>query len=752
MSTEVFKVSHQDGVCIIDFNDSSKSLNAFSRDILAALDTLLEVELAKPDISGLVFTSTKKNCFAAGVDISIFDSLNTKEAGEDASRSLHGVFKKFEQAKVPTVAAIHGVCLGGGLEMSLACHYRVCTTHSSTQLGLPEVQLGLLPGGGGTQRLPRLIGLAPALDLILTGKKVDGKKAFKLGLVDDAVPENQLLDRALRLIKENKNGVGDGRKSAQKSGSDPGSKTGSAVVKSSNSGSSFWSKLTNLGDLEKQLADIDVAKFAMESNPLGRSIVEKKSLEQVEKNTKGHYPAPVRALEAVMRGTAKSLEEGLAIEAKLFGELVVSKESRSLVHVFNMMTAGKKNPFDDDTQKQSRAVVSAPLDNGAAAVGILGAGLMGSGIATVLSDKGVRSVLIDRDSGGVQRGLKSVAGYFDERVLKRRIKRFDREAAVARVIPALDYRGLKNTPLVIEAVFEDVKIKHDVLKKCEASIQNADFIFATNTSSLPISKIAEGAKKPENVVGMHFFSPVPKMPLVEIIITDKTNPVATSAVFDLATKMGKQVIVVKDGPGFYTTRILAFQIAEALNILSEGARIEDIDSALEKFGMPVGPITLLDEVGIDVGNHIIEVLGAAFADRLVIPKELEPLIAEDRKGRKNNKGFYTYVDGKKDKPDTSVYKHLKHGAERKNFDRKEIADRCVYVFMNEAARCLDEGILKSADDGDMGAIFGLGFPPFLGGPFHYASTLGKECVKETLEGLASKYGERFKPAAYWSKV
>ena len=717
--TKTLRVSWQDSVCIIDFHDESKSLNAFSTEILNDLDKIVSQALATPGIAGLIITSSKPGCFAAGVDISIFDSLTTQAAGEEASATLHTLFQKFADASVPTVAAIHGICLGGGLELSLACHYRICTSHSSTQLGLPEIQLGLLPGGGGTQRLPRIIGVAPALDLILTGKKIDSKKALKLGLVSEVIPENQLLTNAIRICKTN-SPISLERK-----------KSGFAM----------------LGQVKT--SDLDMQKLALESNPIGRTIIERKTLEQIEKNTKGFYPAPKKALESVMKGISRNLTEGLKIEAKLFGELVVTPESRSLVHIFRIVTAAKKNPYDADAQKLAKEKVINPLLNGETFVGMLGAGLMGSGIATVLSDRNIRCALLDKDGTGVHRGLKNIQSYFDERLKKRRIKKFDRDAALGRILPSIDPRTFAGASIVIEAVFEDIAVKHEMLKRCEEAIQNEDFIFASNTSSLPISRIAAAAKKPENVVGMHFFSPVPKMPLVEIITTHQTSAFAASAAFDVAAKMGKNIIVVKDGPGFYTTRILAFLIAEALNILSEGASIDAIDHALERFGMPVGPITLLDEVGIDVGAHIIEVLKEAFADRLTIPPELATIIAEDRKGRKNGKGFYTYLDGKKDKPDTTIYKHLKHGDDRKQFDLKDIADRCVYVFLNEAARCLDEGIIDSPDTGDLGAIFGLGFPPFLGGPFHYAQQLGYARVSQTLNEMSARYGKRFEPANHW---
>lgn len=724
-STKTLRVSWQDSVCIVDFHDESKSTNAFSEAILSDLDTVISQALTTPGIAGLVMTSTKPGCFAAGVDIGIFDTLTTQAAGEEASLKLHSLFEKFASASVPTVAAISGVCLGGGLELSLACHYRICSSHPSTKLGLPEIQLGLLPGGGGTQRLPRIIGVAPALDLILTGKKVDSKKAYKIGLVDEVLPENQLIGRAIEICKTKPV-----KQLEQKKKSSP--------------------SMSTLNP--SKLASLDVQKIALESNPIGRTIIERKSLEQIEKSTKGFYPAPKKALDAVMKGLTRSLADGLKLEAKLFGDLVVTQESRSLVHIFRIVTAAKKNPFSEDAQRQAQEQIIEPLSTGQSVVGMLGAGLMGSGIATVLTDKNIRTALLDRDGSGVKNGLKNIQQYFDDRLRKRRIKRFDRDAALGRVMPTTDMNTLTGSSMIIEAVYEDLSIKHDILKKCEETLHDKDFIFASNTSSIPISRIAAAARKPENVVGMHFFSPVPKMPLVEIITTEQTSERAASAAFSVANQMGKSIIVVKDGPGFYTTRILAFLISEALNILTEGASIDAIDKALEQFGMPVGPITLLDEVGIDVGAHIITILKEAFSDRLLIPAELESIIAEDRKGRKNGHGFYLYPDGKKDKPDASIYKHLKHGSDRRNFDHKEIADRCIFVMLNEAARCLDEGIISNPDVGDLGAIFGLGFPPFLGGPFHYARQLGHVRVMEALMDLSLKHGARFAPAHFWSKA
>lgn len=699
-----------DGIGVLTFDVPGKSVNAFSRDILNDFENAVDVLEKQSGLNGLVIKSGKPGSFAAGVDISIFETLQSADGGYQAASQLQELFGRIESLPATVVVAIEGVCLGGGMELSLACHYRVLSDTPETKMGLPEVQLGLLPGGGGTQRLPRLIGLTQALPLMLTGKQVDAKKALKLGIADAVVPPNQLLDQALHFCRTQKPRTAENRQ-----------------------------------------PKMDVNKLALEGNAMGRALIKKKSLEQIEKNTKGHYPAPKKILESAVEGFGKSLRAGLTSEAKLFGELVSSRESRSLVHIFEIMTAAKKNRASEDAVAAAKKDFITPLKSGSRPVGILGAGLMGSGIATVLAQKNIRSVLYDKSSEGISRGLQGVAQHFDDRVRKRRMRRFEAQSAVSKVCPSLDFQALKSAHVVIEAVFEDLNVKHEILKSCEETC-GKDLIFASNTSSIPISRIAEGARDPSRVVGMHFFSPVPKMPLVEIIKTSKTDESVVAATFELAAKMGKNIIVVNDGPGFYTTRILAFFIAEALSILSEGGAIDEIDRALETFGMPVGPVTLLDEVGIDVGKHIIEVLQEAFSDRLVVPPEVHPIAEENRMGRKNEFGFYTYSQGKKAAPDATIYRHFKHGQDRIRMDRKDIVDRCVFAFLNEAARCLDEGIIASADDGDLGAVFGLGFPPFLGGPFHYAKTLGYDQVRRELDRLAEKFGERFVPAAHWSQA
>jgi 3-hydroxyacyl-CoA dehydrogenase/enoyl-CoA hydratase/3-hydroxybutyryl-CoA epimerase len=420
LKTDVFEVFETDEIGIIEMNDPTKSVNSFTRDALEDLNLILKTifEGKKVPFKGLIFTSTKEDCFAAGADISIFSTLHTKEDGQKASEDLQNIYNYFAKAPIPTLAAIHGVCLGGGLELALACHYRICTSHSSTNLGLPEVQLGILPGGGGTQRLPRLIGILPSLDLILTGKKVDSKKALKLGLVDDVVPPNLLLEESLKYVKAHK-----------------------------------VRPLRSAIDLKTPLSGkaIKPIELLLESNPLGKLFLFNKSKDSVISKTKGKYPAPLTILKALQEGLSKPLAQALAIESRYFGELVVTPESRALVHIFDVVTQAKKNPFPKEVQKSAKERILQPLLEGASTVGVLGSGLMGSGIATVLAEKKIRSTLFDAQPASLQKGLEAVEKHFSDKVKRKSIKSFEKTSYVSYVNPTLNVSSLKNCSVVIEA-------------------------------------------------------------------------------------------------------------------------------------------------------------------------------------------------------------------------------------------------------------------------------------------------------------
>jgi 3-hydroxyacyl-CoA dehydrogenase / enoyl-CoA hydratase / 3-hydroxybutyryl-CoA epimerase len=709
-----------DGVALIVIDLEGEPVNTLSPQSGEAFIALLERAEKEPAVKAVVFTSGKKDSFIAGAKIDFLQTLGTAQEAAAASRNGQREFDRLEAFSKPVVAAIHGACLGGGLEWALACTYRIATDSPKTSLGLPEVQLGLIPGAGGTQRMPALIGAQAALDLILAGKSVKPSKARKLGLVDEVVPVPLLRSVALQRARA----LAEGTLKPERSRGQ-GLKT---VAQQGKKG---------LGGLLQGLTNREMwAEVALEDNPLGRKILFDQAKKQLRKKTRGKFPAPEKALEAIRVGLESGRAAGLEAEARLFGELVVSDVSKRLVEIFFATTALKKENGTAKADVKPRAVKK---------VGVLGGGLMGGGIAYVsAAQQGVHVRVKDKDDAGVGRALKQVQGILDERVKRRSLTGREAAAKMALVTGGTDYAGFKSVDVVIEAVFEDLALKRRILAEVEAVVRE-DCIFASNTSSIPITQLAQGARRPEQVIGMHYFSPVPKMPLLEIITHPGTADWVTATCVDIGKKQGKTVIVVNDGPGFYTSRILAPYMNEAAHLLAEGADIAELDRALVDFGFPVGPITLLDEVGIDVAQKVGPIMEAAFGKRMAAPKALEKVVSEGRLGRKNQKGFYTY-DGKKKEVDPSVYELLPHGKNRKHLDAREMADRCVLQMVNEAVRCLGEGILRSARDGDVGALFGLGFPAFLGGPLRYADSLGPNELLRRLEHFQDKYGERFTPA------
>jgi 3-hydroxyacyl-CoA dehydrogenase/enoyl-CoA hydratase/3-hydroxybutyryl-CoA epimerase len=715
-----FDYSVQDGVAVLTFDLPGESVNTLSPETGGEFDRLMERAQQDPAVKAVVFISGKKDSFIAGAKIDFLQTIRSREEAESASRAGQEGFNRLSAVKKPVVAAIHGACLGGGLEWALACHYRVATDHPKTSIGLPEVQLGLLPGAGGTQRLPRLIGAQAALDLILTGKTVKASKARKLGIVDEVVPPPILLEVARRRALELAEGTLRPERPAQLQ---------AAAVKAGG-GKGIKALLKGLANRETW------AELALEHNPVGRKILFDQARKQLLKKTRGKYPAPEKALEAIRIGLERGMEEGLKAEARLFSELVVSDVSKRLVEIFFATTALKKENGVRDPNVKAREVKR---------IGVLGGGLMGGGIAYVSAvNMGVPVRVKDKDDAGVGRALHQVHSVLDERVKRRSLTWRESSAKQALVTAGTDYSGFKRVDLVIEAVFEDLKLKHQVIRETEAVVRE-DCIFASNTSSIPITRLAEGAKRPERVIGMHYFSPVHKMPLLEIITHKGTADWVTATCVEVGKRQGKTVIVVNDGVGFYTSRILGPYMNEAAYLLAEGGDIAELDRALVDFGFPVGPITLLDEVGIDVAGKVGPIMVAAFGDRMAPPETTAKVLADGRMGRKNKKGFYTY-DGKKKRVDETVYDLLPHGRQRKPMDRQEMAERCMLQFLNEALHCLGEGILRSPRDGDIGAIFGLGFPPFLGGPFRYVDTLGPAKVLERLEHWQKKLGKRFEPA------
>ena len=690
-------VDIQNGIAVATLDVADASVNVLDAHVVAEFASFFDRVDRDAAIRAVVLISGKPENFIAGADIEQFTSLQSAQDGEELSRRGQALMSRLEHLRVPVVAAIHGACLGGGLEAVIACSYRIVTDHPKSVLAAPEVQLGIFPGAGGTQRLPRLIGLRAALDMILTGRNVRAKKALQLGLVDEMVHPSILKDIALDRARQ----LADGKMSRSH-----GRASGvSAVV--------------------------------LEDNPLGRRLVFSRARAGVLAKTMGNYPAPIAALEAVRAGYEHGRDRGYTEEARLFGDMAVTDVSRQLVYLFFATTALKKDP--------GTPMPVAPLP--VRKLGILGAGFMGSGIASVAAMQGTIVRLKDAEYARVAKGLKAVNDVLAERVQKRQITRRQFDDQMSLVGGTTEYSGFSNCDLVIEAVFEDIDLKHRVLHEAE-QVMPSDAIYASNTSTIPISRIAEVSKRPEQVLGMHFFSPVHRMPLLEVIVTPRTAAVATATAVAFGKKLGKHVIVVNDGPGFYTTRTLAAFLNEAGYLLDEGVSIEAVDRALVDFGFPVGPITLMDEVGLDVGAKVATVLRDAFGDRLTPSQSLSRVVASGRLGRKGGRGFYRYAGpgGTKAGVDETVYTLLPTGVNRTEIPVLEMQQRCVLAMVNEAARCLEDGILRSARDGDVGAVFGIGFPPFRGGPFRYVDSVGIAHIVRQLEVYHGRFAPRFEPA------
>jgi len=703
-------VKRPDGVRVVVFDVPGEAVNTLRSEFADELDDIFDEVQRDESTLAVVIASAKRDSFIAGADISMLASVSSPEAAAGLSHMGQRAVDRIEKLSVPTVAAIHGACLGGGLELALGCSGRIASTHEKTKLGLPEVQLGILPGMGGTQRLPRLIGLGSSLDLLLTGRQLDARRAKKLGLVDETVPEAILMQvsvaRALQLA-------------AQKG-----------------------AKEKVFGAFRELLDPEVLRELALAENPIGRKVVFDQARKKLLEKTHGNYPAPEKILEVVRLGLERGLKAGLAAEAEAFGTLVVSKEAGALRHVYFSQQSLKK---------QWDVEVAQPAQK----VGVLGAGLMGAGVSFVSAyHAGVNVRLKDVTEAGVARGLQTIEKLLDVELGRRRITAREKVAYLAKVTRTIDTALLGKQDVVIEAVFEDLNLKRRVLAEVEA-LGSQTTIFASNTSSLPISEIAQDAKHPELVIGMHYFSPVEKMPLLEIITTESTAPWVTEVCVDLGRRQGKTVIVVEDGPGFYTTRILGPYLNEAAYGLLEGMSVEAVDADLMALGFPVGPLALLDEVGIDVGTKVVKTLVEAFGSRVAPPPQLAKLLAADRLGRKNKKGFYDYKGKHSGKRpvDESVYADLGLSVPKSKNKRPQgleepgsIAERCLLSMVNEAAHCLGDGILKCPRDGDIGAIFGLGFPPFLGGPFYFIDSYGATEIVERLRRLEQQFGERFAPA------
>jgi len=685
-----------DGVAWLVFDVPGSRVNILSTPVMAQLDAALaEVEegVATGRIKALVVRSGKPATFIAGADIEEIRAITDVAEAERGSREGQRIFRRIERLAIPSIAAIDGACMGGGTELALACTYRLASDRPETRIGLPEVRLGIIPGFGGTVRLPRLVGLRAAIELIVTGRAIPAKQAERIGLVDEAVPAPLLEDRARRFA---------------------------------------WERIDR-GPLRpprrKRLGD----RLLDETAP-GRRLVLWQARKRVLAETKGHYPAPLVALDTIAATLNLPLDPAFEREAAAVARLITSDVSKNLVHVFYLMEDAKKARPPADARPVER-------------VGVLGAGVMGGGIAQLLAYRGIPVRLKDIRSEAISLGLAHAREVFDGAVHRRRMDRRDAELGMSRIAPTLDYSGFGSVDLVIEAVVERMDVKQQVLREAEAEVPETA-ILASNTSSLSISVMQGALARPENFCGLHFFNPVHRMPLVEIVRGAATSDETVATVFDLARRLQKTPVIVNDGPGFLVNRLLAPYLNEAGWLLAEGAGIREIDRALLDFGMPMGPLRLLDEVGLDVSRHAAAVLYEAFGDRLRPAPPLLKLGETSRLGRKGGLGFYRYEDGKEVGPDDSIYAELGESipAERRQIPAGTIQERCILVMINEAARALEDGIVSSPGDVDLAMITGTGFPPFRGGLLRYADRLSLPTIVERLEALEQMHGVRFQPA------
>ncbi|MEQ1724053.1 MAG: 3-hydroxyacyl-CoA dehydrogenase NAD-binding domain-containing protein, partial [Pseudobdellovibrio sp.] len=648
-----------------------------------------------------VFKSAKPKIFIAGADIEEIKELKTKEQVQFAVSSGQGIFNLIEDLPMPTMALVNGACAGGGCELILACDYRIASEDSSTRIGLPETQLGILPGFGGCVRLPRVVGLQASLDVILAGKLLNAKKALKIGLVDFVVHPNLLDSFAETQMQKI---IAGGSKKRRKT---------------------FEAK----GIVNKLL-----------EGPV-RGFVFKKAKEGVLKATKGHYPAPLAALDVICKTYGmKDRTKALQIELDHFCECAVTDISKNLIHVFYLTEMVKKQ-----TGVHS-GVKGKPVKH----LGVLGAGTMGGGIAYVAADKGIDVRVKDISHDANAKALKHARDLWAKLAKKRVIDNYQFTQKMSLVSTGLDFAGFKNIDVTIEAIVEDMGIKQKVIGQTAAQMRD-DAIIATNTSSLSVTEMAKGHPRPENFAGMHFFSPVHKMPLVEVIRGEKSSDETIATVFELAKKMGKMPVVVKDGAGFLVNRLLLPYMAEASFLLAEGMSVEQVDRAyVYKFGMPMGPFELMDSVGLDVCVKVLNIFKKAFPDRVEVPELMNKLEKnKSRLGQKTNLGFYKYdSSGRKTGFDESIYAELGLPTPTNPLSEQECLERGVFAMINECTLALDQDkIVETPNEVDLAMIMGTGFPPFRGGLTKYADSVGAAYVRKQLDHYSKeRKANRLKPS------
>ena len=678
MSYQSISFEIQDDLAFVGFAHDHSMPLLNERTLKELERALQEVTSQKKQLRGLIFFSHHERAFLAGADIKLIAAMKTESQAVQGAEWGQKLFNGIEDLNIPTVACVHGICLGGGCELVLSCDHIYASDAPHTQIGLPEVQLGLIPAFGGTYRMPKRVELPQALELILSGKKVTSKKAKSMGLVDEVYPKERLLEMAKKMILQR-----------------PRKKS-----------------------LKERLYKSVLQNF------ITRKIIFTKARENVLKKTKGFYQAPLKILDVMEEGYGKARTPYLNMESQAFGELCMGTQGQNLLHIFFLMDEAKKYPVSQGNP----AVTTHEITQGA----VLGAGSMGGGIAWLLAKNGQAPIMKDVSVEALNLGLKQSGQNFRQAVKRKKISFVQYQKWQRSITPTLHYEGFSSVGLVIEAVPENMQLKKKILKEVEQHL-GQDCLITSNTSSLSIQEMAQALDRPERFAGLHFFNPVHRMPLVEIITHDQVAPETTRALYQWVLAVKKTPLIVKDGPGFLVNRILMPYMNEAMHLLGEGVKLADIEKACLNFGMPMGPFRLMDEVGLDVAVKVGEVIYKALGNRMTPSSRLKEMVNEGLLGRKGHKGFYLYgPQGKQEEL------NLQGEPSRRPMAMEEttIQMRIFLPMINEASYILGENIVATPEEVDRGLIFGIGFPPFRGGLLRYADYEGLDRIVSSIKDFA----------------
>jgi 3-hydroxyacyl-CoA dehydrogenase/enoyl-CoA hydratase/3-hydroxybutyryl-CoA epimerase len=687
----------EDGICVLMFDRPGSSANVFDHATLEELRQELDFIFATAEVKGLILISAKPTIFIAGVDLKRMTEGTPMEEINELLTLGQAQINRLTQLPIPTVAAIHGTAVGGGYEIALACDYRLASPDSVTKVGLPETNIGLLPAWGGATRLPRLIGLPKAVDFILAGRTVPARQALKLGLVDELVPTERLIRAATQKIRE--------------------------------------------GKPHRPL-------HLLANNPLTATIIRLSQRPRLLKKARGHYPAVLKAFDVMTRGITKSISGSLTLEREGIMELARTDACHHLIRIFFLRERAKKRTIESPSPR---------LDpNPVLRTAVIGAGVMGAGIAQWFSARGFPVVLRDINAEQVGKGMAGITKLYRDGVQRHIFTQHEARDGVDRIYPAPTEVPLRQVDLVVEAAVENMELKKKIFQRLDETTVE-ETILATNTSALPVSELAAGIRHPERVLGLHFFNPVHRMQLVEIIAAPLTAPETLARALRFMQQIGKLPVVVKDSPGFLVNRILMPYLVEAGTLYEHGASLENLEEAMLDFGMPMGPLRLLDEVGLDVALHVAQTLASSFSGRMQVPAILSQMVKDGLLGRKSGSGFYLYNRAKSSRPNPRVMDYVQTKT-ASGLTWKDLQERMYFLMLNEAARCLEEKIVATPEDVDFAMIMGTGFAPFRGGPLRYADSIGAEKIAGAMEILTDCGAAQYAPcvllrsmAATWTK-